>query len=68
MVLGDLGGWAFGDAAAEVEDDEVLAGAHNEAHVVVDEQDRQTFRVQALQDVEQAVLLGLVHPCGGLVE
>ena len=39
-VFADLGRQSVGDLAAELEDDDAIGDAHDESHVVFDEQDR----------------------------
>ena len=55
--------------AAEVEHDDVVAHAHHEVHVVLDEQDGDAPVVgEAADEVRQLGGLGVAEPGGGLVE
>ena len=64
-----VGGRAFGDLAAAVEHDHVVGDVHDDAHVVLDQDDGDAALLVHVEDVARHVLLlVLVHAAHGLVE
>src|SRR5574338_372298 len=64
----DRRGRPLGDLLAEHEHHDVFAGAHHQAHVVLDEEDGDAARADPADEPHQLVGLLLVHPPGRLVE
>ena len=68
-VATDLFGRALGDLLAVVEDRHPVADAHDHAHVVLDEQDRQAvLGPQPVDERHHLLRLAWVHAGRGLVE
>ena len=59
---------SVGDFPTEVEHHDPLAHAHDQSHVVVDQQDGQTVRIELLDQLSHPVFLGRVHAGGRFVE
>ena len=57
-----------GDETPEVEDVDVVAGAHDEAHVVLDEQHAEAGRGELVEQLGELIGLGLVQTRRRLVE
>src|SRR6266568_1076286 len=64
----DRGRRALGDLLPVLQHHDVLAGAHDEAHVVLDEQDGDAAPLDLADELDEEVRLLLVHPPGRLVE
>src|SRR5262249_20321278 len=67
-VLANLVRQALGDLLAELQHDDAVADAHDQAHVVLDEQDRDARVADAPDEFEQPVLLRGVEAGRWLVE
>ena len=68
FVLDFLGG-AAGDDLAEVHHGDVLADAHDDAHLVLDEEDREVEAIlDEVYEVHELEDLAGIHARGGLVE
>ena len=68
-VVADLVGGALGDDPAEVQHRDALADAHDQIHVMLDQQDGDVELVpDAADDLHQLGGLGGVHAGGGLVQ
>src|SRR6478672_5664286 len=68
LVRLHLGRGAFGDLLAVVEHGDAVAQAHDELHVVLDQEDGAAVAADAVDELAQHHLLGGVHAGGGLVE
>ena len=64
----DGGGGALGDALAVVQHDDVVANAHHDAHVVLDQQDGAAIGLDGFQQRGQRVALTRVEAGGWLVQ
>src|SRR6266511_2439926 len=67
-VVADLRGRTLGDLLAELQHDDTLRHTHDQPHVVLDEQDRDTGLADLPDQLEQALLLGRVEPGGRFVQ
>src|SRR3569833_3250491 len=67
-IVLDLGGQTLRDLLAEVEHGDPVADAHDQAHVVLDQQDGTARVADLLAALLESLLLGGVHPRRGLVE
>src|SRR5262245_48644109 len=68
-VLLDLSGRAFGDLAAEIEHDDAVGHLHDEAHVVLDEQDAHApVGSNGLENAAERGDLLVIEAAGGLVD
>src|SRR5690349_3052914 len=68
LVALHVGGDAFGDLLAVIEHQNAIAHAHDEFHVVLDQQDRRAVLADALEELAQRRRLGRVHAGSRLVE
>ena len=67
-VVADLGRPALGDLPAELQHDDPVADAHDQPHVVLDEQHGDAGVADLADQVEQRRLLGRVEPGRRLVQ
>ena len=67
-VVADLGGRALGDLAAELQHDDPVGDAHDQPHVVLDQQHGVALVADLADQVHQLRLLGRVEAGGRLVE
>src|SRR5688572_12545666 len=58
----------LGDLAAVVEHHDPVADAHHQAHVVLDQEHRDTAASDGGDQLSERDALGRVHPCGGFVQ
>ena len=63
-----MGRRTFGDLAAVVEHDDFVGDAHDQAHIMLDEQQRDPRVPQAQQQLAQLDFLGVVQSRGRLIE
>ena len=59
---------AFGDLPAEIQHRDAIADAHHQAHIVLDQQDRDAAGLQVHDGTEQLHALGHVHAGRRLIQ
>src|SRR6476620_5445520 len=67
-VLLDLAWQPFGDLLSEVEYRDAVAHVHHQAHVVLDEHDREAAVADLADELDEQALLGRVETGGRFVE
>src|SRR5262249_2349048 len=67
-VAADFGGHPLGYLPAVVEHRDAVTQVHDQAHIVLDQEQRRAVRADALEQALQLRRLGGVHPGCGLVE